>query len=54
MGEKGKETVRDNFLITRLLLDYLNLLNDVASGRSGEATSNSLPRNATTPLMFAR
>lgn len=29
MGRKGKEIVRDNFLITRLVLDYLDLLNDV-------------------------
>ncbi len=29
MGRKGKEIVRDNFLITRSLLDYLDLLNDV-------------------------
>ena len=29
MGKKGKEFVRKNFLITRLLSDYLDLLNDV-------------------------
>lgn len=29
MGRKGKKIVRDNFLITRSLLDYLDLLNDV-------------------------
>lgn len=29
MGRKGKEVVRNKFLITRLLKDYLNLLNDV-------------------------
>lgn len=29
MGKKGKETVRENFLITRELLDYLDLLNDI-------------------------
>ena len=29
MGKKGKETIRGNFLITRLLLDYLDLLNDL-------------------------
>ena len=29
VGEKGKETVRKNFLITRLLEDYLDLLSDV-------------------------
>ena len=27
MGEKGKKTVREKFLITRSLLDYLDLLN---------------------------
>ncbi len=31
MGKKGKEIVRKNFLITRLLLDYLDLLNYVMS-----------------------
>jgi trehalose synthase len=29
MGEKGKERVRGKFLITRLLSDYLDLLNDI-------------------------
>lgn len=29
MGKKGKEIVRNNFLITRLLLDYLDLLNEI-------------------------
>jgi len=29
MGKKGKEIVRENFLMTRALLDYLDLLNDV-------------------------
>lgn len=29
MGKKGKEIVRKNFLITRLLLDYLDLLNEI-------------------------
>lgn len=29
MGENGKEIVRKNFLITRLLLDYLDLLKDI-------------------------
>jgi len=29
MGEKGKERVRENFLITRLLSDYLDLLNEI-------------------------
>lgn len=35
MGRKGKETVRENFLTTRLLLDYLDLLNDVLWGSNG-------------------
>ena len=54
MGRKGKETVRKNFLITRLLLDYLNLLNDVTSGRNGGWTNSSLPKDVTNPLVFAR
>ncbi len=29
MGKKGKEIVRNNFLLTRLLLDYLDLLNEI-------------------------
>ncbi|MCK4224631.1 MAG: glycosyltransferase [candidate division Zixibacteria bacterium] len=29
MGKKGKEIVRKNFLITRILSDYLDLLNDM-------------------------
>ncbi len=29
MGDKGRERVRENFLITRLLSDYLDLLNDI-------------------------
>ncbi len=31
MGKKGKEKVRKNFLITRLLSDYLDLLGDIIS-----------------------
>jgi len=54
MGRKGKETVRKNFLITRLLLDYLNLLNDVTSGRNGGWTNSSLPKDVTNPLVLAR
>ena len=34
MGKRGKESVRQNFLITRLLLDYLDLLNDLLWRRS--------------------
>ena len=30
MGKKGKEIVREKFLMTRSLLDYLNLLNYMA------------------------
>lgn len=29
MGQKGKEIVRENFLITRVISDYLDLLNDI-------------------------
>ncbi|UCE18663.1 MAG: glycosyltransferase [Gemmatimonadota bacterium] len=29
MGKQGRETVRNNFLITRLVSDYLDLLNDI-------------------------
>jgi trehalose synthase len=31
MGSKGKERVRKNFLITRLLSDYLKLLDDIVN-----------------------
>ncbi len=31
LGEKGKETVKNKFLITRLLIDYLNLFNYLLS-----------------------
>ena len=31
LGKKGKETVREKFLITRVLSDYLDLLNDINS-----------------------
>ena len=30
MGKKGKEIVRRNFLITRLIMDYLNLLDELS------------------------
>ena len=36
MGMMGKETVRNNFLITRLLRDYLVLLNDVLLKRKSD------------------
>ncbi|MDY6893376.1 MAG: glycosyltransferase [Chloroflexota bacterium] len=36
MGMIGKETVRNNFLITRLLRDYLVLLNDVLLKRKSD------------------
>jgi trehalose synthase len=29
MGQKGKEMVRKNFLITRVVSDHLDLLNDI-------------------------
>jgi len=31
MGKKGKEHVRKNFLVTRLLMDYLNVLDEIFS-----------------------
>jgi trehalose synthase len=36
MGQKGKEVVRQNFLITRLLSDYLYLLSDLLWRQEGE------------------
>jgi trehalose synthase len=49
LGKKGKETVRKNFLTTRLLLDYLDLLNDVLWGRNGDGgmPSSILPKMQT-------
>ncbi|UCF43565.1 MAG: glycosyltransferase [Planctomycetota bacterium] len=32
LGQKGHETVREKFLITRLLSDYLDMLNSIMSG----------------------
>ena len=43
MGQKAKETVRENFLTTRLLLDYLDLLNDVLCRNNGNGTCQLLP-----------
>ena len=43
MGQKAKETVRKNFLTTRLLLDYLDLLNDVLGKSNGNGTCRFLP-----------
>ena len=50
MGRKGKETVRKNFLTTRLLLDYLDLLNDVLWGSNGNGglPCSLLPKTRTT------
>ena len=50
MGRKGKETVRKNFLTTRLLLDYLDLLNDVLWGCNGNGglPCSLLPKMRTT------
>ncbi len=31
MGRKGKETIRERFLITRLLIDYLDILRDLTN-----------------------
>ncbi|UCG83429.1 MAG: glycosyltransferase [Dehalococcoidia bacterium] len=42
MGRRAKETVRENFLTTRLLLDYLTLLNDVLCGHNGNAPCSFL------------
>jgi trehalose synthase len=49
LGKKGKETVRKNFLTTRLLLDYLDLVNDVLWGRNGDGgmPCSILPRMQT-------
>jgi trehalose synthase len=43
MGMRAKETVRENFLITRLLLDYLNLLDDVLCKRNGNGSCGLIP-----------
>ena len=50
MGRNGKETVRKNFLTTRLLLDYLDLLNDVLWGSNGNGglPCSLLPKMRTT------
>ena len=32
LGQRGRETVREKFLITRLLSDYLDMLNSIMSG----------------------
>ena len=53
MGSRGKEIVRESFLTTRLLLDYLNLLNDVMSGHDN-GTGSSLPKYGNHSLMLAR
>jgi trehalose synthase len=46
MGRRAKETVREKFLTTRLLLDYLNLLNDILWGCNGNggAPCSLLPK----------
>jgi trehalose synthase len=59
IGIQGKEKVRANFLITRLLMDYLDLLNDMIkcpfaeSGRAEKSAgqnqySNNTARISTT------
>jgi trehalose synthase len=35
MGEAGREQVRDRFLITRYLHDYINMMHEVAGARAG-------------------
>jgi trehalose synthase len=42
MGKKGKELIRRNFLITRLISDYLDLLNDLFSRQHGMRRSGNL------------
>jgi trehalose synthase len=37
MGQRAKETVRQNFLTTRLLTDYLDLISDVLNGHNGSS-----------------
>ncbi|MEA2085690.1 MAG: glycosyltransferase, partial [Chloroflexota bacterium] len=41
MGQAGKEHVRQNFLITRYLRDYLRILNRL-SGQPGEPVTGGL------------
>ena len=53
MGMKGRETVRQNFLITRLLLDYLDILDHVLNGRNGEKTGDSLPSMSSSSIVLA-
>jgi trehalose synthase len=43
MGRKAKEAVRQNFLTTRLLSDYLDLLKNVVCGRNGNLPCGMLP-----------
>ncbi len=35
VGKKGKEVVREKFLITRLIIDYLNLMDEMLNSRGG-------------------
>jgi hypothetical protein len=42
MGKKGKELIRRNFLITRLISDYLDLLNDLFSRQHGMRRAGNL------------
>jgi trehalose synthase len=43
MGRRAKEAVRQNFLTTRLLSDYLDLLKNVVCGRNGNLPCSMLP-----------
>ncbi len=43
MGRTAKETVRENFLTTRLLSDYLDLLKGVLCGQNGDQPFNRIP-----------
>lgn len=46
MGRTARETVRENFLITRLLSDYLDLLKSVLCGQNGDLPCNHIPAPA--------
>ncbi|MFC7007350.1 hypothetical protein [Halalkalicoccus salilacus] len=35
LGERGRETVRERFLLPRLVVDYLGLLSDVSRSSVG-------------------
>ncbi|MCC7364482.1 MAG: glycosyltransferase [Dehalococcoidia bacterium] len=43
MGERGREHVRDHFLITRYLHDYLRMMLEVAEGSATEESAHAAP-----------